>query len=40
MSRGRAAEYIGFNIELLPKLAKVGCMHYDMVDPGRWENGL
>lgn len=38
MSRGRAAEYIGFNIELLQKLAKVGGMRYEMVDAGSWEN--
>ena len=38
MSRGRSAEYIGFNIEFLQKLAKVGGMRYEMLDEGSWEN--
>ncbi|MFQ9492339.1 MAG: substrate-binding periplasmic protein [Bilophila wadsworthia] len=38
MSRSRSAEYIGFNIEFLQKLAKVGGMRYEMLDEGSWEN--
>lgn len=35
MSRGRSAEYIGFNIEFLQKLAKVGGMRYEMLGLGQ-----